>query len=187
MTACEMQQAQTSGGQAIDPRRFRDACARFGTGVTVVTTHCDGDDHGMTANAFMSISLSPPMIAISIAETARILPKIRKTGRFAVSVLSEGMEDIAWHFAGKPRSLGRDCLRCDVRPAAVAGAAASFIADVADEIVAGDHIVFIGRVQELTSDPGGRPLLFFGGRFGVLAEPQAASLLAEYQDHGMFW
>lgn len=185
--ACETQTARATDPDAIDPRRFRDACARFGTGVTVVTTHCDGDDHGMTANAFMSISLSPPLIAISIAATARILPKIRKTGSFAVSVLSEGMEDIAWHFAGKPRPQGQDCLRGDVRPAAVAGAAASFVAEVTSEIVAGDHVVFIGEVRQLASEPDGRPLLFFGGRFGALAEAPTMHLSIDYQDHGMFW
>src|SRR5689334_1072780 len=86
----------------IDARIFRDACGTFATGVNVITTHCDGHEHGMTANAFMSISLNPALIAISIAERAKMLPKIQKSGRFAVSVLACGMDKVAWHFAGKP-------------------------------------------------------------------------------------
>src|SRR5262245_472400 len=86
----------------IDPRQFRDACSRFGTGVTVVSTHSEGADHGMTANAFMSISLDPPLIAISIGAKAKMLNKIRVAGRFAVSILAHGTEQTAWHFAGRP-------------------------------------------------------------------------------------
>ena len=76
---------------AIEPRQLRDACGRFGTGVTVITTHCDGHDHGMTANAFMSVSLDPPLVAVSIARTAKMLSRIQKSGRFAVSVLADTM------------------------------------------------------------------------------------------------
>ncbi len=54
---------------AIDTRQLRDACGHFGTGVTIITTRYDGHDHGMTANAFMSISLDPPLVAISIRDT----------------------------------------------------------------------------------------------------------------------
>src|SRR5690606_100627 len=93
---------------ALDPRTFRNTCGVFATGVNVITTHCDGHDHGMTANAFMSISLDPPLIAISIAEKARMLEKIQKSGRFAVSILASGMDAVAWHFAGKPNGELRD-------------------------------------------------------------------------------
>lgn len=92
----------------IDPRELRNACGQFGTGVTIITTHCEGRDHGMTANAFMSVSLDPPLVAISIAKSAKMLRNIQSTGRFAVSVLAEGMEDLAWHFAGKPKLDLRD-------------------------------------------------------------------------------
>ena len=58
----------------VDSRDFRNACGHFVTGVTVITTRCAGEgDHGMTANAFMSISLVPPLIAVSIADKAKML------------------------------------------------------------------------------------------------------------------
>lgn len=171
----------------FDSRQLRDACGQFGTGVTIVTTHHDGHDHGMTANAFMSISLSPPLIAVSIAEKARMLPKIQATGRFAVSVLAGGMEDVAWHFAGKPKPGMAACLaRRDDLPV-VTDAVAVFTADVVDEIVAGDHTVFIGRVRTLTTDVSKRPLFFHGGRFGALADPHAAPPILENVDYGVIW
>lgn len=169
----------------IDPRQLRDACGQFGTGVNVITTHHDGHDHGMTANAFMSISLDPPLIAVSIAGKARMLAKIQNCRRFAVSVLAAGMEDLAWHFAGKPRPHVRDCFeRLDGLPV-IPGAVATFVTDVADEILAGDHTIFVGRVRELQHDPYRKPLLFFRGRFGALADPLPA--LMENHSFELIW
>jgi flavin reductase (DIM6/NTAB) family NADH-FMN oxidoreductase RutF len=171
----------------IDPRQLRDACGQFCTGVTVITTRCEEGDHGMTANAFMSISLDPPLIAISIGEKARMLPKIQATGRFAVSVLATGMDDFAWHFAGRPKEHLRDCFEHREGLPLVKGAAAHFISDVADEILAGDHTIFIGHVRALIRDPGKQPLVFFAGRFGALAAPQPAPALTEDFEHGLIW
>jgi flavin reductase (DIM6/NTAB) family NADH-FMN oxidoreductase RutF len=172
---------------AIESRQLRDACGLFGTGVNVITTHCDGQDHGMTANAFMSVSLDPPLIAISIAEKAKALGRIQKSGRFAVSVLAAGMEDLAWHFAGKPKTGVVECFeRRDGLPV-IKGAVATFVTDVADEVLAGDHSIFVGRVRALTHDPEGKPLLFFRGRFGALADPHPAPVLTEHCSYELMW
>jgi flavin reductase (DIM6/NTAB) family NADH-FMN oxidoreductase RutF len=172
---------------AIDPRELRNACGQFGTGVTVITTRCDDRDHGMTANAFMSISLDPPLVAISIAEKAKMLPWIQMAGRFAVSVLAEGMEDLAWHFAGKPKTdLGEVFERRKGLPV-IAGAAATFVTDVADEVLAGDHTIFIGRVRDLHLDPCKKPLLFFRGQFGSLADAHPAPVLLENACQELIW
>lgn len=154
----------------MDPRMFRDACGTFATGVNVITTHCDGHDHGMTANAFMSISLDPALIAISIAEKAKMLPRIQKSGRFAVSVLASGMDKIAWHFAGKPDDQLVDLFDdLDGLPV-IRGAVASFSATVHEEILAGDHTIFVGKVHHLVQDTERRPVLFFRGKFGELED-----------------
>ena len=146
----------------LDPRTFRDACGVFATGVNIITTHCDGHDHGMTANAFMSISLDPPLIAISIAEKARMLEKIQKSGRFALSVLASGMDAVAWHFAGKPNADLHDLFDTLDDLPVIRGAI------VHDEILAGDHTIFVGHVQSLAGSGGDEPLLFFKGKFGAM-------------------
>ena len=87
---------------------FRRACGQFGTGVIIITTRTAGIDHGMTANAFMSISLTPPLIAVSIAEGAKMLPKIQEARRFAVSVLAHDTATTAQHFAGKVQDVRVD-------------------------------------------------------------------------------
>lgn len=161
---------------AIDPRQLRDACGQFGTGVTVVTTHCDGHDHGMTANAFMSVSLDPPLIAVSIAATAKMLPRIQTAGRFAVSVLADAMDDIAWHFAGRPDPRFTDLLETVDGLPVVRGAVVTFVTDVHAAVVAGDHTIFIGHVRSLAMTEGKKPLLFFKGKFARLAEMEPAPI-----------
>ncbi|MDL2401007.1 flavin reductase family protein [Rhizobium mayense] len=157
-----------------EPRVFRDACGAFATGVNVITTHCDGHDHGMTANAFMSISLDPPLIAISIAEKARMLGKIQKSGRFAVSVLASGMDAIAWHFAGKPNADLHDLFDTLDDLPVIRGAVATFSASVYDEIIAGDHTIFLGHVRTLIRNDNVEPVLFFKGKFGALENTSKA-------------
>lgn len=158
---------------AFEPRQFRDACGQFGTGVTVIAAHFENGDHGMTANAFMSVSLEPPLIAVSIAERARLLPKLLAARRFTVSVLTENMEDVAWHFAGKYKtSLTNLFEQYDDLPV-VKGAAASFIADLEQHVAAGDHRICIGRVRSIRSRPGARPLLFLHGEFTRASHGQA--------------
>jgi len=153
----------------------------------VITTHCNEHDHGMTANAFMSISLNPPLVAISIARNARMLANIQQTGRFAVSILAEGMEDLAWHFAGKPKPYLCDFFeRRDGLPV-IADAAAIFVTELVEEILAGDHTIFLGRVREMSYDLSKKPLLFFRGKFGGLADPQPAPPTLENAGYEFIW
>jgi Conserved protein/domain typically associated with flavoprotein oxygenases, DIM6/NTAB family len=116
-----------------------------------------------------------------------MLSNIQKTGRFAVSVLADGMEDLAWHFAGKPKLDLRDIFeRCDDLPV-IANAAAYFVTDLASEIVAGDHTIFLGHVREMSLKHSKKPLLFFGGRFGGLADPHPAPAMLENASYEFIW
>lgn len=162
-----------------DPRQLRDACGLFGTGVNVIATrHADGD-HGMTANAFMSVSLDPPLICVSIGERAKILPHLQQTGRFSVSTLSENSERLAWHFAGRPvEGLSNPFEDLDRLPV-IRGALAAYACDIVNAVQAGDHTIFIGRVRKLATDPGARPLIFYKGSFGAIAGQAPAPELCD--------
>lgn len=149
----------------FDSRAMRDACGSFATGVTVITTRSDEGDHGMTANAFMSISLDPPLISISLDRNARMLGRIRASGRYAVNVLAEDMEALAWHFAGRHNPEMADVLEQQDGLPVIPGAAAVFLTEVAQEVEAGDHTLFIGRVTGLSRRPEATPLLFCSGKF----------------------
>lgn len=154
---------------AIDPRALRDACGSFATGVTVISTHTPDGDHGMTANAFMSVSLDPPLISISLDRKAKMLEKLRASGRYAVSVLSAQMQPLAWHFAGRADpGLDAPFTRVAGLPV-VPGACAVLVADVVQEVPAGDHVLFIGQVRHIERSPEARPLLFHAGAFAAMA------------------
>lgn len=173
--------------EELDPITFRNACGAFATGVTIITTRVAGKDHGMTANAFMSISLDPPLIAVSIAKTAKMLPLIKKSNRFAVSVLASGTEDLAMHFAGRPKDDIGDPLR-DLDGLPVAREASAVFATHVDQTVdAGDHVIFIGLVDALETDPEAKPLTFHKGRFGVLQEETPPMLNPNWMLEGNHW
>lgn len=85
----------------MDDRTFRRAMGHFATGVTIITTKVDEGIHGMTANAFMSVSLDPKLVAISIDNRANIINKIDSSQKFAVSLLNANQKDLSMHFAGQ--------------------------------------------------------------------------------------
>src|SRR5690348_11140779 len=87
---------------AIDLALLRRVMGSFATGVTVIVAEADGDIRGMTANAFMSGSLEPPLCVVSIAKRAHMHGHIAAAGRFSVNILSVAQEELALHFAGRP-------------------------------------------------------------------------------------
>src|SRR2546428_1803951 len=103
---CSQRNSAEVGGMAearVDSRAFRTALGRFAAGVTVVTTAGADGVHGMTANAFTSVSLDPPLVLISVGKQARMHAHILQTTRFGVSVLSQDQVAVAWNFAGRPQ------------------------------------------------------------------------------------
>ncbi|MBL0372277.1 flavin reductase family protein [Rhizobium sp. KVB221] len=180
--------AAAAKSEGIDPIAFRNACGGFATGVTVITTKLGDTEHGMTANAFMSISLDPPLIAISIAKKTRMLDYITKSGRFAVSILASGTEATAMHFAGRPDDNVIDPLR-QLGGLPVAREACSvFTAEVEQRVDAGDHVIFVGRVQQMQANPDIIPLIFHRGRFGKLHEEHPNPILnADFPFEGAHW
>ncbi len=174
---------------SISPVKFRNACGMFGTGVTVITTRSGGEDHGMTANAFMSISLAPPLVAVSVANTAKMLAHIRQSGRFAVSILEEGREALALHFAGRPDgSIVEPFYDFDDLPG-IKHACTVLATNVEQEVAAGDHVIFVGRVSRMHVEPDKAPLIFHKGKFGRLlsAERNDADRALDLLWHGGFW
>src|SRR5579871_3442638 len=86
----------------IDPAHFRRVMGRFATGVTVITATVAGETRGMTANAFMSGSLDPPLCVVSVGKKARMHGFLLESGHFGVNILARGQEALIGHFAGRP-------------------------------------------------------------------------------------
>lgn len=152
----------------IDPRALRNACGSFATGVTVISTTTPEGDHGMTANAFMSVSLDPPLLSISLDKNAKMLEKVRASRRYAINILSNEMEGVALHFAGRHNpDMAKVFSLCNGLPV-LSGVAAFFLTDVVQEIEAGDHVILIGKVTHFEQDSAAKPLLFWGGKFSQM-------------------
>lgn len=149
---------------AIDTRELRNACGLFATGITVVTTELDGDVHGMTANAFMSVSLDPPLLVVSVGLKARLHDLLQQTGHYAISILRHDQENFSSHFAGWPVE-GLEVVfdRRNGYPV-LPDALAYFVCKVVDAHPAGDHTLYIAEVEYLEYNAG-EPVLFYGGKY----------------------
>jgi flavin reductase (DIM6/NTAB) family NADH-FMN oxidoreductase RutF len=156
----------------INPRDFRSALGRFASGVTVITVHHEDHTHGMTANAFVSVSLDPPLVLVSLDNRSNMHRLLPGTGRYGVSVLAENQEALSNHFAGQTVPE----LRVPVLQAGFTmrngiplldGAVAHFIVKVTEVHPAGDHTLYLGQVEYLAWRDA-RPLLFYAGRYQQL-------------------
>jgi len=151
---------------ALDPKALRNAFGCFATGVVVVTAFdADGTALGMTINSFSSLSLDPPLLLWSIANSSRNLAAFRDCRQFALHVLHAGQQDLARRFAS------RELDRFQGLPADLdAGAPlledfhARFTCTSEMFHVGGDHTILIGRVTDAQIREV-RPLLFYRGQF----------------------
>lgn len=149
----------------MDDQTFRRAMGKFATGVTVITTETDGEVHGMTANAFMSVSLNPKLVLISIDKRARMLDKIDQTNKFAVSILAEEQKGYSQIFAGQEKG---DVTFARLNDMPVIGdALVNLTCNVYNKHEEGDHYLFVGEVTDITVRDGD-PLLFFSGQYNEL-------------------
>ena len=165
----EAPDVSTDGGD--DPAvALRRTLGMFATGVTVITT-ADGEQiHGMTANAFMSVSLEPPLVLISVDRRTKMCGMLHEGRRYGVNVLCETQAALSDRFAGRQ---GEDLPepRFDLVRGTplVEGALAHFVASVQRSYWGGDHSLFLGRV-EYARHHDGQPLLFHGGRYERLGQ-----------------
>ncbi|HEY6397169.1 MAG TPA: flavin reductase family protein [Solirubrobacteraceae bacterium] len=154
-------------------RELRRVMGRFATGVTVVTTTERDTIHGMTANAFLSVSLRPPLVLVSLGR-CRMNEMLPRTLRYGVSVLCHDQEHLAAHFAGRRPAPTEPKFVWERGIPLLEGALAYLVCRVVDSHPAGDHVLWIGEVEHLDHRDGA-PLLFFTGRFGTLREVQERS------------
>lgn len=157
-----------SGVLDVAPDTFRTVMGHFVTGITVVTTLADEGPQGITVNALSSVSLEPPLVMVALDRRRFITPTVRSFGRYAVNVLSEDQQALSDCFAGAPVSPGRDAF-CGARWSSgptglplIDGAIATLECTVVERFQAGDHELFIGRVDSLgRQDDRAMPLLYY--------------------------
>ncbi|MDX3696551.1 flavin reductase family protein [Streptomyces europaeiscabiei] len=159
---------------AIDSRAYRDAVGRYASGVVVIgATAADGQRLGFTCQSFHSVSLDPPLISISVAQTSTTYPMIRETGRFAVSVLGDNHHKVASAFARKgiDRWGGVAHTGTGTGNPVLTESLMWLDCEIDAEHEAGDHHIVVGRVLEMSQSEAhrGEPLLFYRGGFHGIA------------------
>ena len=162
--------AASAGGPT--PAEWRAAMGFFPTGVTIVTTWRDGEPVGSTVNAFCSVSLSPPMLLVCLDHGNPIAAPLQACGVFGVNILpDEGGRDAAMHFATAPEDerFQRYGFRAGDGGAPQLEFAPVFVDCVLDSgVVAGDHIIFVGRGVRTEVVAAASPLLYHRGGFHTL-------------------
>jgi flavin reductase (DIM6/NTAB) family NADH-FMN oxidoreductase RutF len=161
----------------FDPNFFRQVLGRFATGVTVITVCKDGVKRGMTANAFTSVSLDPPLILVSVDKRADTHQLMLEADAFCVNILCEHRREWSDWWAGKAPK-GEDQFTGIPHATKVTGSPVlddclGFIdCKVWARYDGGDHTLFVGEVQEaeINDDPNLKPLLFYASQYRKLAD-----------------
>ena len=158
---------QATGAPTFDTGRFREVLGHFATGVTIVTAMEGGEPVGFTCQAFTSLSLDPPMVALAPGKSSTSWPRIAAAGAFCVNILAEDQEALSRDFAV---SGGDKFTGVGWRPAAngaplLDGALAWVECELELAHEAGDHELVLGAVQGMGVRRG-RPLIYYRGGFG---------------------
>jgi flavin reductase (DIM6/NTAB) family NADH-FMN oxidoreductase RutF len=149
---------------------LRDVMRRYPVGVAVATVEVRGTRLGLTLSSLVALALEPPLVGISIARQAAFHELLREAGGFGVSMLAEDQGTLAKHFArGVPPIAmwaGIDA-RNGVRGPLLEGAVGWLECEVHGELAAGDHTLFLGRVERAESGATKPPLLRLGGDYAT--------------------
>lgn len=164
----------------VDPSAFRGALGRFASGVTVVTTVLDGIDHAMTASAFTSVSLDPPLVLICSHKTSRFHEAVVQTGFWGVSMLAEEGELASAWFAHRGRPLENQLAdfafeRGDSGVALMGDSLAWLECTTTAIHDGGDHAIIVGSVDAAgVRDDIDDPLLYYRSHYGTIVRSEAS-------------
>jgi len=161
---------------SLSAAEFRKAMGCFATGVTIITLDLEGEVHGMTANAFASVSLDPLLLLVCVDHSARTHAHMHAKKRFGVNILSEQQRVISEYYARPEHTHERAEEEAGARFERTAkgtpilhGALAYLECRLQSAEEAGDHTIFIAEVEDVVVRPG-QPLLFFRGKYARIGK-----------------
>jgi len=162
----------------LNPKEFRKAVGSFATGVTIITVDLDGEVHGMTANAFASVSLHPLLVLVCVDHSANTHAHLHAKKRFGINILAENQRGISEYYARPTRDhehaeqeAGARFDRTAHGTPVLHDALTYLECRLEQEYDAGDHTIFIAEVEDLVVREG-KPLLFFRGQYREIAQDQ---------------
>jgi flavin reductase len=164
---------------SLNSAEFRKAMGCFATGVTIITVDLEGEVHGMTANAFASVSLDPMLVLVCVDHSTRTHAHLHAKKRFGVNVLSEEQRAISEYYARPERThesaeaeAGARFARTEHGTPVLNGSLAYLECRLHTAQLAGDHTIFIAEVENVVVRDGD-PLLFFRGRYRTVGALRA--------------
>ncbi len=160
----------------VDTDTFRDVMGQFATGVTVVTLPTE-PPHGITVNAFSSVSLDPPLVLVCIDHDTRTHEYLAGEGEgYCVNVLAADQQDLGEHFADivqlEPGPFETEPTRTETTGAPVFEEALAYAdCSLAAAHETGDHTIYVGAVESVaTLRPDADPVTFYEGQWGTIAD-----------------
>lgn len=159
--------------QDLDTDQLRRAFGIFPTGVVALAAVVDGRLVGLAASSFTSVSLLPPLVSISIANSSRTWPELRRAGHLGVTVLADHHHAAARQLAGPvgERFASLDVAISEEGAVILADGLAQFDTTIYREVEAGDHTIVLLRLHAVEHGDGSMPLVFYRSAFGRLQRP----------------
>ena len=160
-------------GPVIDADAFKNALGRFATGVTVVATDATDDPHdepkGITVNAFLSLSLVPPLVGVAIDRASQAHDGLMRARRYGVSVLAADQASLSGRFARRDAVEDAAPWERFAEAPVLSGAVAWLSCRIVDRVATGDHTLFVAEVEAVRTDERA-PLAYFRGRYRSLSD-----------------
>jgi flavin reductase (DIM6/NTAB) family NADH-FMN oxidoreductase RutF len=159
--------------QDLDPVRLRQAFGIFPSGVVAVAAQVDGVLVGLAASSFTSVSLDPPLVSFSIANTSKTWPLLRRARHVGVTILAEHHGPVARRLAGPVggRFAGVEVILGEGGAVTLPDGLAQFDTTIYREVEAGDHAIVLLRLHAVQHADHSLPLVFHRSAFGLRAEP----------------
>lgn len=161
---------------SLDAGQFRKAMGCFATGVTIITLDLEGEVHGMTANAFASVSLDPMLVLVCVDQRAATHAHLHSKKQFGINVLCQDQRAISEYYARPTRThaqaeqeAGARFDRTALGTPMLRGALAYLECRLHSAQDAGDHTIFIAEVEDAVMREG-QPLIFFRGKYRRVGE-----------------
>jgi flavin reductase (DIM6/NTAB) family NADH-FMN oxidoreductase RutF len=158
---------QFATNQDLDPVRLREAFGTFPSGVVAVAAEVDGEQIGLAASSFSSVSLEPPLVSFSIANTSKTWPDLRRATHLGITILADHHGLVARQLAGPVASRfeGLDVVLSPNSSITLADGLASFETTIYEEVAAGDHTIVLLELHAVQRAESTSPLVFHGSVF----------------------
>jgi flavin reductase (DIM6/NTAB) family NADH-FMN oxidoreductase RutF len=158
--------------QDLDPGRLREAFGIFPSGVVAVAAQVDGNNVGLAASSFTSVSLDPPLVSFSVANTSKTWPTLRRAGHLGVTILANHHDVVCRQLAGAVEHRFDDLEVTSTEDGALTldDGLAQFDCTIHHEVEAGDHTIVILRLHALEHADTSQPLVFHRSGFGSISQ-----------------